>query len=112
MSIPERDLLYLTDMLNYAKRAVQYASETTLDALAEDDKTALAIERAIEVVGEAAKSVSPTCREQLPDLPWRDMAQTRDFFAHHYFRIDVGIMWRICQDDLPKLIQQLEAVLN
>jgi uncharacterized protein with HEPN domain len=41
MSIPERDLLYLTDMLSYAKRAVQYARETTLDALAEGDKTAL-----------------------------------------------------------------------
>ena len=92
MKLPERDVLYLKDMLSYARKAVGFASETTLEALKEDVKTLLALERAVEIVGEAAKNVSVETKDQLAELPWRDMARTRDFFAHHYFKIDVEIL--------------------
>ena len=93
--------LYLREMLIYAGKAVAFAQETTLESLNKDDsKTLLAVERAVEIVGEAAKSVSPATKELLPQLPWRDMARTRDVFAHHYFKIDVEILWRICSGRL------------
>ena len=111
MNIPERDILYLRDMLKYAREAVSFARETTLDGLRKDVRTMLALERAIEIVGEAAKSVSAVTKEQLTQLPWRDMARTQDFFAHHYFKIDVEVLWRITEENLPELIEVLESVL-
>lgn len=89
MTLPERDKLYLHDMLSYAKKAVKYAAETSLEKLYEDHKTSLAMERAVEIIGEAAKTVSSETQKELPQIPWRDMARTRDFFAHHYFKIDI-----------------------
>ena len=114
MKLPERDELYLRDMLTYAREAVAFAQETTLESLKNknDSKTLLAVERAVEIIGEAAKSVSPATKELLPQLPWRDMARTRDVFAHHYFKIDVEILWRIVQEDLPVVIEALEAILG
>ena len=92
MSFPERDVLYLSDMLSYAREAVGFTSETTLEELRKDMRTRLALERAVEIVGEAAKSVSAETKETLPQIPWRDMARTRDFFVHRYFKIDVEIL--------------------
>lgn len=111
MKLSERDVLYLKDMRRYAREAVDFASETTLEALRQDVKTTLALERAVEIVGEAAKNVSIETKAQLAELPWRDMVRTRDFFAHRYFRIDVEILWHIVEDNLPELIEVLEKVL-
>ncbi len=111
MNIPERDVLYLNDMLSYAREAVSFTTETTLEALRKDMKTRLALERAVEIVGEAAKSVSAETKGTLPQIPWRDMARTRDFFAHQYFKIDVEILWRIARENLPELISALEEVV-
>jgi len=112
MKLPERDVLYLRDILHYAREAVSFAAETTLEELKRDVKTTLALERTVEIVGEAAKSVSPETKEALPHLPWRDMGRTRDFFAHHYFKIDTEVLWRITQENLPELINALEDVLH
>ena len=111
MNIPERDVLYLNDMLSYAREAVGFTVGTTLEELKKDMKTRLALERAVEIVGEAAKSVSVETKETLPQIPWQDMARTRDFFAHQYFRIDVEILWRIAQENLPELISALKEVV-
>ena len=111
MNVPERDILYLSDMLSYAREAVSFTTGTTLEGLRKDMRTRLALERAVEIVGEAAKSVSAETREALPQIPWRDMARTRDFFAHHYFKIDVEVLWRIAKENLPELISTLEEVV-
>ena len=63
MKLPERDVLYLRDMLSYAREAVGFANETTLEALKDDVKTLLALERAVEIIGEAAKSVSAETKD-------------------------------------------------
>jgi uncharacterized protein with HEPN domain len=112
MTFPERDYLYLKDMLLYAKTAVDAAGQTTREALPDALQTRLVIERCIEIVGEASKNVSNESKAILPALPWRAMAKTRDIFAHHYFRIDLDILWRICNDELPLVIQELEKVLS
>lgn len=47
-----------------------------------------AVERCLEIFGEAAKSVSSELREAHHEIPWSDMAKIRDRLSHHYHRID------------------------
>ena len=54
-----------------------------------------AVERCLEIIGEAAKSVSPAVTEAHPEIPWSDMAKVRDRLSHHYHRVDQGQLWTI-----------------
>ena len=110
--LPERDRLYLRDMLYYANQALDFVNDKTLEDLTKDIRTQLALERCIEIIGEAAKTVSAETKDKMPGIPWQDIARTRDFFAHHYFKIDLNIMWQIVSHDLPALVGQLEQLIE
>ena len=55
----------------------------------------LAVERLLEIIGEAANSLSEEFRAQHPAIPWRDIIGLRVVLAHHYHRVDPGQVWAI-----------------
>lgn len=59
-----------------------------------------AVERCLEIIGEAAKSVSPSVTEAHPEIPWSDLAKVRDRLSHHYHRVDQGQLWTIASVDI------------
>lgn len=61
----------------------------------------------VEIVGEAAKQVSPELRAEYPNVPWAAAARMRDRLVHHYFDIDLDVLWATINDDLPRLLQEL-----
>jgi len=99
-------------MWTYAKEAVSFAKGRTRAELDTDSMFALALERAIEIVGEAAKNISKATRLAHSAIPWQDITRTRDLFAHAYFKIDPEILWSIVTKNLPELIQELEEILE
>ncbi|MHB0878207.1 MAG: HepT-like ribonuclease domain-containing protein [Anaerolineae bacterium] len=105
------DAIRLRHMLDAARKAVTFASKRASADLEEEEMLALALVRLIEVVGEAAKSVSAATRALHPDLPWREMAGARDRLIHGYDDVDLDQVRVIVDQDLPTLIAQLEAIL-
>ena len=73
-----------------------------------DRKTRNAVERNLEIVGEAARRVSSKMRENHPDIPWRSIIGLRNVLAHEYGEIHYEILWSIIGDKLAPLIKQLE----
>jgi len=47
-----------------------------------------------------------------PEIPWRDVADLRNRLVHGYDTVNFDILWKIIQEDLPPLIEQLEAILK
>lgn len=60
-----------------------------------------------EMIGEAAKSVTPETREQYPRVPWQQIAGLRNVLVHEYFGVDVHIIWEIATLDIPELKKAL-----
>jgi len=65
----------------------------------------------LEIIGEAAKNVSPETRQRHPKIPWKEIGGTRDRLIHGYFDVDWDILWPILTVDLPPLITELEHAL-
>jgi uncharacterized protein with HEPN domain len=68
--------------------------------------------RLLEVIGEAARGVSPAFRNSHPDLPWKNMVGMRDRLIHGYYDINLDVVWKTVTEDLPPLISQLEEIIK
>ena len=107
----ERDGAYLLDMLLAARDAVEFADGITYSQFENSRLHQSAILKAVETVGEAASRVSSGMRESQPDIPWREIVGMRNRLVHAYFDVDIGLVWRTVQNDLPALIAQLERIV-
>ena len=105
------DLVRLRHMLDAAHRAREFAQDRSRADLDSDEMLALALVRLLEIVGEAARGVSVGLRERHLEIPWGQVASTRDRLIHGYFDVDLDIVWGIVTKDLPPLITQLEAII-
>jgi uncharacterized protein with HEPN domain len=103
------DTARIRHMLDAARRACELAQGEEVGRLDPEAETALALTRLIEILGEAAKNVTSETQARFPEVPWRDIADTRNRIIHQYFDVDYAIVEAIIRDDLPPLIGQLEA---
>ncbi len=80
------------------------------DALVDDIATRYKLERAIEILGEAAKHVPPDVQTLAPEFPWRQAAGMRDVLAHAYFDIDPDVLASVGLVALPNALPHLIAL--
>lgn len=110
--LSQADEKALRHMLEFARMAGRLRRETRRGQLDERTERRLAVERLIELVGEAAKRVSTAGREELAHIPWSLITGMRDKLTHRYDEIDPNILWDTLRNDLPRLVHLLEAVLR
>jgi uncharacterized protein with HEPN domain len=67
--------------------------------------------RNLEIIGEAAKRISPELRGKL-DLPWRQIAGLRDVLIHDYPNLDLERIWLVASRDVPELLRVIEDFLR
>jgi uncharacterized protein with HEPN domain len=108
----ERDAAYLVDMLQAAKAVGRYVSKKSREDFARDDLLRSAVERQIEIIGEAARKVSPGFQAEHPAIPWRGIITTRHILAHEYGRVDEEIIWQTAVVYVPELMKMLEPLMG
>ncbi|WP_448338248.1 HepT-like ribonuclease domain-containing protein [Chloroflexus aurantiacus] len=69
------------------------------------------VAKALENIGEAARKVSDETRAAHPEIPWNQIVALRHRIAHDYFRLDLVRIWKIVQEDVPALINQIEPLV-
>ena len=109
---PERrDAVYLWDMLEAAKTIVEFTRGVTLDEYRARLMLRLAVERELEIIGEAARRVSESFRAAHPEIPWRQIIGQRNVLSHEYDEIDDARIWRLTINDVPRLVNQLTPLV-
>jgi uncharacterized protein with HEPN domain len=61
-------------------------------------------------LGEAAKLLSDETKKKYPNIPWKDIAGTRDKLIHDYFGVNIDIVWDIARNEIPSLSAQLKDI--
>ncbi|MCY3019970.1 MAG: DUF86 domain-containing protein [Planctomycetota bacterium] len=103
----QRDDATLLDIECAARRILEYVHGLDQPAFEKDHKTQSAVLHQIMLVGEAAKRLSEPFRAAHPQVPWSEIARTRDFLIHHYDEVDVEAVWSIVETDIPALLRSL-----
>jgi len=106
----ERD--FLSDIKEAIRRITAYTARMTYEAFLTDTKTQDAVIRNLEIIGEATKNLSEELRARYPDIPWKSMAGVRNRLIHHYFGVNLDIVWQIVTAELPKVASQLDKILD
>lgn len=71
-----------------------------------------ALERTLEILGEAAGRVGDKGRRNFPSIPWRDVVRLRDLLAHHYHRIEPDQIWTIATESVPAVADALGPMVE
>jgi len=101
----------LIHILEAIERIAKYAQRGRR-AFDEDELIQSWIVRHLQVIGEAARALPSPFRDQHPEIPWPHIIGMRHILIHEYFDIDLDIVWRAVERDLPDLKRKIEAILN
>jgi uncharacterized protein with HEPN domain len=112
MKPEKRDDAYLWDMLDAAREARDLIGGLGYDELMSKRVVRLALERLLEITGEAARNVSPRRRGRHETIPWKGIIGLRNAIAHEYGEIDYQRIYTVATKGVPRLVSTLEKVLE
>jgi len=109
----------LKDYLGHILLAIDhinlYINEMDEIQFTEDQRTQDAVIRNFEIIGEASRNITkryPEFATKNSHVPWDIAYEMRNVLAHGYFEIDIGIVWKTIEDDLPELKIQITELLQ
>lgn len=104
--------LYLTEIIESGEAIHGYVKNYSLDDFYQSRKTYSAVIREFEIIGEAVGKLPNNIKQQHPNVPWQDIKDFRNMLAHHYFGIDLEIVWQVIHAELPTLISATKELLD
>lgn len=114
-----RDEFALQDYLEHIQRAISriqsYLQDIDHASFLENEEKQDAVIRNLEVLGEAAGNIQryfPDFTAKHPDFPLKAAYGTRNALAHGYFKVDLDIVWRTVERDLPDMEVQVENLIQ
>ena len=106
---------YLAHILEAIERIDRYTEDMVEVAFLEHSMVQDAVIRNFEIIGEASNNIEkhyPEFAVAHPELPLAFAYQMRNAVAHGYFKVDLEIVWRTIQSDLPGLYQQVSQIVE
>jgi len=101
--------------LAHIRDAIQVIREYTAegkDAFFQDRKTQDAVIRNLEIIGEAVKSLPPDIKSRHGSVPWKNIAGMRDRLIHHYFGVNLKMVWGVVENRLDELDRVVQKEFN
>jgi hypothetical protein len=99
-------------ILESIEKIEAYTGEMDLGEFRSNSLVVDAVLRNFTIIGEAARNVPAEVTAAHPELPWRLMQDMRNVLVHDYPGVDLAVVWRTIQEDLPPLVPLLRRILE
>ena len=109
--MPRDAKLYLDDIVEACSRIQEYVAGLDFEQFEGDRKTADAVVRNLEVIGEAAGGLPEEVRNMASEVEWRKICGLRNVLIHKYFGVNMEILWDIVQDKVLPLQTACRRIL-
>jgi uncharacterized protein with HEPN domain len=104
--------LYLEDILAAIESIEAFVAGMDLETFQADDKTASAVIRKFEIIGEAVRHVPDDIRTAYSEVEWKEMAGMRDRLIHFYMGVNYRLIWQTIKNDLPITKSHIQKILK
>lgn len=105
-------LVHVKNILDSMEKVEILLDEISVEKLASDFRINLAVARAMEIIGEASKSLPMTLHDKYSAIPWEDMADMSDRLIHPYDDVNFKIVWEVVKRDIPRIRPQIQQILT
>jgi uncharacterized protein with HEPN domain len=103
--------LYFDDLRSASEKVISYSTGMSREEFIQSRLTYDATLWNVQLLGEAAKNIPEEIRNQMPEVPWRELIGMRNRLVHGYFGINNQILWHVVVVEIPKLQSSLEHIL-
>ena len=97
----------LEHILAAIERIERFSADKTFESLRDDELTYYALVKCVEIIGEASYMLTNEFRDSHPQTEWRDIIAMRHVLVHGYYQVGVLQVWKVIQEDLPLLKEQI-----
>lgn len=104
---PRDDASYLWDMLTAGRAVLLFVDGRTFEHYESDLLLRSAVERQVEIIGEASRQVSKEFKAQHPNVNWKGIEAQRHVLAHDYGEIKNDRLWEVATQFVPELVSFL-----
>ena len=108
--LQDRD--YLGHISSAIREIKKHTAGMTFETYAADDKTQRAVERNLEIIGEATRNLSATLKQSHPDVPWDSIYAARNVIIHFYFGVNQRILWDVVENELDPLLDKIDELIG
>jgi len=103
--------LLLEDIIESAKKILQYTKGISFEEFSKDNKTVDAVIRNFEIIGEASNLLPDEIKDKYSEIDWHRIRGFRNRIVHDYFGVDLQIIWKIIFDQIPGLITKISKII-
>lgn len=103
--------IYLRHILDEIIFLLKTTENLNYDSFFENEMYTRAFSRSFEIIGEAAKNLSPDFRKTHTDIEWKKISGMRDKIIHQYFNVDYELLWDVIKTKLPEIKNKIEKLL-
>ena len=108
----KNNTVYLRQIIDYVEEIEKYVEKVSFSDFERNGMLQDAVIRKIELIGEAARKLSPLFWEKYRKvLPLAEAVSTRNRLIHEYDDIDLKIIWDTVKEDLPELKEKIEELI-
>jgi len=104
------DLAYIEHILRSINKIKDFTKNMTRSDFEMNEMAQDAVIRNIEIIGEATKKISNNLKATYFEIPWREMAGMRDKLIHDYMGVDIDVVWKSIEVDIPELFELLKKI--
>lgn len=105
----ERDKSYIYDILKYSQEIIDIVKDENHNSFVNNRIKRLAIERLIQIIGEAANHLSRDFMQENQDIPWTKIIGLRNKIVHDHGEILTDRIWLIASESIPELMHQIKS---